>query len=120
VRITVLAVAGFALAVALGLLLIGPWAMNLLFGDATDYGRVGLALVALGMGCHLMAATLNQAALARDHAARAALAWLLAGAAFVAWLLAPVVDDALLRAETGYLGATALLCATLAAAYRRA
>ena len=119
-RITVLAVAGFALAVALGLLLIGPWAMNLLFGDATDYGRVGLALVALGMGCHLMAATLNQAALARDHAARAALAWLLAGAAFVAWLLAPVVDDALLRAETGYLGATALLCATLAAAYRRA
>jgi hypothetical protein len=69
--------AGFALAVALGLLVIGPWAMNVLFGDATDYGRVGLALVALGMGCHLMAATLNQAALARDHAARAALAWLL-------------------------------------------
>ena len=120
VRITVIAVAGFALAVALGLLVLGPWAMDVLFGDGTRYGRVGLALVALGMGFHLMSATLNQAALARDHAGRAALAWLVAGAAFVAWLVAPVVDDALLRAETGYLGATAILCATLAAAYRRA
>jgi O-antigen/teichoic acid export membrane protein len=120
VRVTVLAIAGFALAVAAGLLALGPWAMELLFGDeSARYARGGLALVALGMGCHLMAATLNQAALARDHAGRAALAWLLAGAAFVAWLVSPVVEDALLRAETGYLGATALLCAMLVPAYRR-
>jgi O-antigen/teichoic acid export membrane protein len=119
VRVTVLAIAGFAVAVAVGLLVLGPWVMDLLFDDDADYGRVGLALVALGMGLHLMAGTLNQAALARDHAGRAALAWLVAAAAFVAWLLVPVVDDALLRAETGYLGATAVLCATLAAAYRR-
>ncbi|HWT23585.1 MAG TPA: hypothetical protein VN213_08770 [Solirubrobacteraceae bacterium] len=119
VRVTVLAIAGFALAVAAGLLVLGPWAMDLLFDDGARYGRAGLALVALGMGFHLMAGTLNQAALARDHAGRAAVAWLLAGAAFVAWLFAPVVDDALLRAEIGYLGATALLCATLAVAYRR-
>ena len=64
------------------------------------------------MGFHLMAGTLNQAALARDHAGRAAAAWLLAAVAFVGWLVAPVVDDELLRAEIGYLGAAALLCAT--------
>ena len=109
-----LAIAGFALAVAAGLVALGPWVMDLLFDDGATYGRWGLALVALGMGFHLMAGTLNQAALARDHAGRAAAAWLLAAVVFVAWLVAPVVDDELLRAEIGYLGAAALLCGLLA------
>ena len=39
-------------------------AMDLLFGGDFDYGRGGLALVALGMGCHLAAGTLNH--FARD------------------------------------------------------
>jgi len=120
VRITVLAIAGFALAVAAGLVALGPWAMGVLFDDAATYGRWGLALVALGMGFHLMAGTLNQAALARDHAGRAAAAWLLAAAAFLGWLVAPVIDDELLRAELGYLGAAMLLCGLLAAVHRRA
>jgi O-antigen/teichoic acid export membrane protein len=119
VRITMLAIAGFAGAVAIGLVAIGPWAMDLLFDDAATYGRWGLALVALGMGFHLMAGTLNQAALARDDAARAAAAWLIAALAFVLWLVSPVVDDALLRAEIGYLGGAALVCALLGAVYRR-
>ena len=119
VRVTMLAIAGFALAVAAGLVALGPWAMDLLFDDGATYGRWGLALVALGMGFHLMAGTLNQAALARDDAARAAAAWLLAAIAFVAWLVSPLVDDELLRAEIGYLGAAALLCALLALVYRR-
>jgi O-antigen/teichoic acid export membrane protein len=120
VRVTVLAIAGFALAVAAGLLALGPWAMDVLFDDAETYGRWGLALIALGMGFHLAAGTLNQAALARDDAGRAAAAWLLAAVAFVGWLVAPVVDDELLRAEVGYLGAAALLCGLLALVYRRA
>jgi O-antigen/teichoic acid export membrane protein len=119
VRITVLAIAGFALAVAAGLLALGPWAMDLVFDDAATYGRWGLTLVALGMGFHLMAGTLNQAALARDRAGGAAAAWLLTALAFVGWLLAPVIDDELLRAEVGYLGAAALLCACLTILYRR-
>jgi len=119
VRITVLAIAGFALAVAAGLLALGPWAMDLVFDDAATYGRWGLTLVALGMGFHLMAGTLNQAALARDRAGGAAAAWLLTALAFVGWLLAPVIDDELLRAEVGYLGAAALLCASLTILYRR-
>ena len=117
IRITVLAIAGFAAAVAAGLLLVGPWAMDLLFDDGARYGRWGLALVAVGMGLHLMAGTLNQAALARDDALRAAGAWVLAAAAFVGWLVAPVVEDPLLRAEVGYAGAAALLCALLAVVY---
>jgi O-antigen/teichoic acid export membrane protein len=117
IRITVLAIAGFAAAVAAGLLLLGPWAMDLLFDDGARYGRWGLALVAVGMGLHLMAGTLNQAALARDDALRAAGAWVVAAAAFVGWLIAPVVDDPLLRAEVGYAGAAAVLCGLLAVVY---
>jgi O-antigen/teichoic acid export membrane protein len=119
VRITLLAIAGFATAVALGLLAIGPPVMDLLFDDAADYGRVGLALVALGMGFHLAAGTLNQAALARDRAGAAATAWAVAAIVFVVWLVSPVVDDELLRAELGYFGAAALLCALLAVTDRR-
>jgi O-antigen/teichoic acid export membrane protein len=119
VRITVLVIAGFAGAVAVGLIAIGPWVMDLLFDDGATYGRWGLALVALGMGFHLMAGTLNQAALARDDAPRAAAAWVVAAVAFVVWLIAPVVDDPLLRAEIGYLGGAALLCGLLTAVYRR-
>src|SRR3954464_1290831 len=111
IRITILAIAGFAGAVALGLLIVGPFAMGVLFDDAARYGRFGLAAVALGMGAHLVAGTLNQAALARDHAAAAAAAWTVSAVAFVAWMLAGVVGDELARAEVGYLGAAALLCA---------
>jgi O-antigen/teichoic acid export membrane protein len=118
IRITILAIAGFAGAVALGLLIIGPWAMGILFDDAATYGRLGLAAVALGMGAHLAAGTLNQAALARDHAGAAAAAWLVAAAAFVGWMLLPIVDDELVRAEVGYLGAATLLCALLVMVYR--
>ena len=119
IRTTVLAIAAFALAVAAGLLLLGPLAMDVLFGSDFDYGRVGLTLVALGMGCHLAAGTLNQAALARGRQSAAAVAWAVAATGFVVWLVLPVVDDQVLRVEVGYLGATALLCALLGAIHRK-
>ena len=102
IRVTVLAIAAFAGAVALGLLLIGPWAMDVVFGDGYDYGRVGLAVIAVGMGFHLCAGTLNQAALARGHARAAATMWLVCAALFVVWMVVPAIDDELLRAEVGY------------------
>ena len=109
IRITVLAIAGFAGACALGLLAIGPWVMSTLLGDkGFTYERGGLALVALGMGFHLIAGTLNQAALARRRAGLAAAAWLLCAALFVAWVVSPIVDDEVLRVETGYFGAAFL------------
>ena len=42
IRVTVLAIAGFTAAVVLGLGLIGPWAMGVLFGGDFDYARGGL------------------------------------------------------------------------------
>jgi O-antigen/teichoic acid export membrane protein len=119
IRITILAIAGFAGAVALGLLAIGPWVMEVLFPSDTDYGRVGLAVIAVGMGLHLTAGTLNQAALARGRAHQAAACWLVAAAAFVVWMVLPVVDDELVRAEVGYAGAAGLLCALLYVLYRQ-
>jgi O-antigen/teichoic acid export membrane protein len=104
--------------VALGLLAIGPWAMNVVFGHGYDYGRVGLAVIALGMGFHLCAGTLNQAALARGHARGAATMWLVAAAAFIVWMVVPVIDDELVRAEVGYAGAAVLLCSLLGSLYR--
>ena len=119
IRITILAIAAFAGAVALGLLILGPFAMSVLFDDDASYGRFGLAAVAIGMGAHLAAGTLNQAALARDHAAAAAAAWMVSAVVFVAWMLLDVVDDALTRAEVGDLGAASLLCVLRAVVYRR-
>ena len=119
ISVTVKAVAAFAGLAAIGLLLVGPAFMKVFFGDDFTYGRVGLAIVAVGMGFHLMAGTLNQAALARERAGQAAVAWIIAGLALVGWMFVPAIDDVLLRAETGYAACTALLCALLYALYRR-
>jgi len=118
IRTTLLAVAGFALAVALGLLVLGPLALELLL-NRPGYSGLGLAAVALGMGSHLAAATLNQAALARDRATAAAALWLTAAAAFAAWMLVAPIADELVRAEVGYLAATSALALALYALYRR-
>ncbi|HEX3692819.1 MAG TPA: hypothetical protein VHU13_05690 [Solirubrobacteraceae bacterium] len=119
IRITVLAIAVFAAAVALGLLAIGPPAMKALFGQSFSYDRFGLALVGLGMGLHLVSGALNQAALARDRARAAASCWILAAIAFLGWMFVPLVSEELLRTEIGYLGATSLLALLLGALYRR-
>jgi len=117
--VTVIAIAAFSLAVAAGLLAIGPFAMDVLFGGSFDYARGGLALVALGMGCHLTAGALNQAALARGQAGLAAAAWALSACLFVGWLLLPAISDQVLRAEVGYLGAAGILSGLLLGLYRR-
>jgi O-antigen/teichoic acid export membrane protein len=120
IRLTVLAIAAFAAAVALGLLLIGPFVMgHVLFGQPYTYGRFGLALIGLGMGMHLASGALNQAALARNRAREAATCWLVAAVVFVAWMLLPAVGNQVLRAELGYFGATSLLALLLALLYRR-
>ena len=119
IRLTVLAIAAFAGVVALVLLAVGPWAMDVLFGGNYDYGRFGLAVVALGMGLHLISGTLNQAALARQQAKLAAAAWLLAAVLFVGFVLAPTISNQVLRVEVGYFGAAGILACLLFALYRR-
>jgi O-antigen/teichoic acid export membrane protein len=119
IRVTLLAIAAFAGAVALGLLAAGPFVMSHLFGQHHSYNRFGLALIGVGMGLHLISGTLNQAALARNRARAAACCWVLAAGVFLAWMLSPTIDDLVLRTEVGYAGATALLALGLAAVYRR-
>lgn len=111
-------IVAFAALVVVGLLLLGGWVMPLLF-DGQKPPVLGLAIVAVGMGAHLTAGTLNQAALARGNAWAAAVSWLIGGALYAAWVLVGPIDDALLNAEVGYCGAAMLLCALLYVVYRR-
>ena len=119
VRGTLQAVAGFAALVALAMLALGPWAMELFFGESDAYDRGGLVLVAVGMGLYLAAATLNQAALARARTKQAAVCWLASATAFVVMLLLPGFDDAILQLELAYVAGALLLCGLLYGLYRR-
>jgi len=121
IRITVLVIVGFAGAVALGLLVIGPIVMKAVLGDHDfTYNRFGLAIVGIGMGLHLTSGTLNQAMLARGRAPLAAAAWLTAAAAFVVFVATHTIANQVTRVEVGYCGATALLALLLWTLYRRA
>jgi O-antigen/teichoic acid export membrane protein len=119
IRLTIRTIAAFAGAVALGLLLIGPFVMTALLGNkGFTYGRFGLALVGLGMGLHLVSGTLNQAALARNRARLAAIAWLVAAGLFVAFIALPTISAEVTRVEVGYFGGTLVLCGLLSLVYR--
>ena len=120
IRATVRVIAAFAGAVALALLAIGPSVMTALLGDkGFHYGRFGLAIVGVGMGLHLVAGTLNQAALARGRNALAAVAWLLAAALFVVFVAAPTLHSEVARVEVAYFTAALVLSGLLWAIYRR-
>jgi len=120
IRLTILVIAGFAGAVALGLLAIGPPVMTALLGNkGFHYARLGLAIVGVGMGLHLVAGTLNQAALARGRARLASLSWLTAAALFVVFVASPTISAQVTRVEVGYFLGAAVLCALLWAVYRR-
>ena len=111
-------IVAFAGATTIGVLAIGPQVMQLAFGDNFDYDRIDLAIVAIGMGFYLVAASLNQAALAQGQAHRAASRWVACAALFVvinvAWS-----GDAFRAVEIGYASCSALLALLLYAIYRR-
>jgi O-antigen/teichoic acid export membrane protein len=121
IAVTVRAIAAFAAAVSFALLVLGPFAMHLLFGDkGFDYGRYGLVAIGVGMGLYLVGATLNQALLARGRAAQAAACWVASAASYVVFLLIPGWHDRVLQLEVGFLFGAAVLCSLLYALYRRA
>jgi O-antigen/teichoic acid export membrane protein len=117
VRSTLIAVAGFSALVLALVAAVGPEAMQVAFGDEFEYDRLGLMLVAAGMGFYLAATTLNQAALAHGAAARAARCWAMSSALFLGWCLVPVIDDVARRVEAGFLGGAILLALLLARVY---
>lgn len=118
VRLTVLVVLCLAALAVLVVLAAGPQLMQIAFGADHAYDRLGLAIVAFGMGLYLSAATLNQAALAQGQARRAALCWAGCAALFVLWNLLPVLD-VFRRVQLGYAGGAALLCGLLYLLYRK-
>jgi O-antigen/teichoic acid export membrane protein len=120
VAVTVRAIAVFAAGVSLALLALGPFAMEVLFGDkGFDYGRYGLVAIGVGMGLYLCGATLNQAALAVGKAKAAAGCWIASAAAYVVFLLIPGWSDRVLQLEVGFLVGSAVLCSLLYGLYRR-
>jgi O-antigen/teichoic acid export membrane protein len=119
VRVTILAVIGFAAVAALAMLIAGPHIMQIAFGKKHSYQRSDLLIVSIGMGLYLSAATLNQAALAKGQLRRASFCWLGCAVAFVIWILVPILPDELNRVVYGYLGAATLLCSLLYWLYRQ-
>jgi len=117
VRMTVAVILVLALVAVAVVLAAGPQLMQIAFGDNHTYDRLGLAIVAFGMGLYLSAATLNQAALALGRARRAAACWAGCAVLFVLWTLLPVLD-VFRRIEIGYAAGAALLCGLLYLVYR--
>jgi hypothetical protein len=119
IRVTIMAIAGFAGLVALVMLVAGPHVMQIAFGKKHSYNRSDLVVVAIGMGLYLSAATLNQAALARGQVRRASFCWLGCAVTFIIWTLVPIVPSEVTRVVIGYLGAATLLCSLLYWLYRQ-
>jgi O-antigen/teichoic acid export membrane protein len=115
----ILAVAGFAAAVALAVLAFGPQLMHIAFGKKFDYDRLGLLIVTAGMGIYLSAVTVNQACLAQGQVRRASVRWIGCAAFFVAWCLVPLISDEFRRVEIGFLVTASSLLAMLYVIYRR-
>jgi O-antigen/teichoic acid export membrane protein len=118
VNTTLLTIAAFAALTTLGVLAVGPEAMQLAFGDKFSYDRAGLVIVAVGMGFYLSGAALNQAALAQGQARRAAACWVVCAALFVIWNLAAPLDP-FRTVEVGFAGSAALLAGLLYVLYAR-
>jgi len=119
IRVTVMAIAGFAGLVALAMLVAGPELMQIAFGKKHTYQRADLVAVAVGMGVYLSAATLNQAALARGQVRRASFCFVGCAIAFVVWVVVPIIPSDVTRVVVGYLGAAVLLCSLLYWLYRQ-
>jgi O-antigen/teichoic acid export membrane protein len=120
VAVTVRAIAAFGALVTLALLAVGPFAMELLFGDkGFEYERLGLVAMGAGMGLYLCGATLNQAALARGRAGQAAACWIAAATCYVVVLVLPLFDDKVVQLEVAFLVGALVLCASLYWLYRR-
>jgi O-antigen/teichoic acid export membrane protein len=119
IRVTLLAIAGFAGLVAMVMLVAGPHVMQVAFGKKHDYNRAELVVVAIGMGLYLSAATLNQAALARGQVRRASFCWIGCATTFIVWTVVPIVSSDVTRVVVGYLGAATLLCSLLYWLYRQ-
>lgn len=119
VRMVLAAIAAFTAVVALAVLVAGPQLMQLAFSDKFSYDRVGLLLIAAGMGLYLSSVTINQACIAQGQVRRASVRWIGCAAFFIAWCLLPAIADEFRRVEIGFAVTAGLLLVLLYAIYRR-
>jgi O-antigen/teichoic acid export membrane protein len=119
VRVTLMAIAGFATISALVMLGVGPKLMEIVFGPKYVFSRPELVAITIGMGVYLCGATLNQTALAAKRTGLAVGCWLSATVFFVIWEYAGFVKDPIQRVAIGYPAASLILFASLFLLYER-
>jgi O-antigen/teichoic acid export membrane protein len=107
-----LCMTGFAALLALGAVVAGPWAMEVLYGPEFQATRMDLALLAIGIGGFLAAGTFCQALLAREQGGRAAALWSLGAVTFVSLELA-LAGSEFHRVSVAFVVASTLVAVTL-------
>ncbi len=103
---------GFAALLALGAVVAGPWAMEVLYGPEFQATRMDLALLAIGIGGFLAAGTFCQALLAREQGGRAAALWSVGAVTFVSLELA-LGGSEFHRVSVAFVVASTLVAVTL-------
>lgn len=98
--------AGCAALIVLAVSLVGPQAMQLVYGEEYVTGRLELALLGVGVGCYLATSTFSQALLALDRGRLAAAGWAVSSLVFLAaYVVAP--GGALMRVAIAFAVGTA-------------
>ncbi len=95
-----------------GAAVLGPEAMQLVYGPDYVVGRLELALLGVGVGCYMATATFSQALLALDRGRVAAAGWVVSAAAFLA-LYAGLPGEPLMRVAVAFALATVASVAML-------
>jgi len=100
----------FAIAVisTVAAFLVGPWALQLLFGNKFVLSRTDLTMLAAGSGAYMLALAIVQALIALGRHARSAIGWIVGLTVFV--VVTAMGTTLLTRIELGFLsGAVAAL-----------
>lgn len=110
-------VAAIAVVSTVGAFLVGPWALQLLFGSKFVLSRTDLTLLAAGSGAYMLALAIVQALIALGRHARSAVGWIAGLATFV--VVTAAGTTLLTRIEFGFLSG-ALVALVAAAVLLRA
>ncbi len=98
--------AGCAALIVVTVSVVGPEAMQLVYGSEYEAGRVELALLGVGVGCYLATSTFSQALLALDRGRVAAAGWIASSVIFLgAYFVAP--GSALMQVAVAFAVGTA-------------
>jgi O-antigen/teichoic acid export membrane protein len=110
--------AGCAALIVVTVSLVGPEAMQVVYGSEYQVGRLELALLGVGVGCYLATSTFSQALLALDCGRIAAAGWIASSLIFLGvYFVAP--GDALMQVAVAFAVGTAAAVPLLGLALAR-